>query len=581
MQGFSSDSVVTPVEPRSNLLPGLILGLLLLLPGVLLYGYIKAAPALNVYRLSLTDYNILSEPEDIGMANYERLGEDAIFGQALGYTFSIVALRLFIVAIIPPLIGLLAGAQAGAGRTLIRSLTIIGAVLAVPLVLAIFWRMFLAPVWGTQPSPLQLDQSLMLNSPDGARNAILVIDGIITLAIAGAVGGSAFMAVARGRSVSDSAARAGIGVWLLGLLLTLASAAVTFDLPYILTNGGPGRSTTTVPLYLYQQGFVNLRLGYAAAIGTVWMLFPALAAVFIWLVTVAFRLRISFTPAPEPTEGAGFFGLLSFPAALLIMLPPLGLVLFGILQAAGASGAGPAFNTAGLLSATLTGPLLAIWVVQIPITWLAGLALGFIRPIHRVVSEGLFLLFLIVAFLPAGVLMLDWYLIGRDLGALNTSLFTGFASLVSGFSLLVFKLFFDGARERYAAVREAGQEVSDAFLNAVILPSLPLALLVGTVLTLASAGSLLWPLLVINSQSNYTFPLVIAMTVSQFSASGGDVARVALPFVLALAAVFVPVLVLLGALVVDRLAILAGPDAVYTIAKRKKRKTDDLSYENF
>lgn len=40
-----------------------------------------------------------------------------------------------------------------------------------------------------------------------------------------------------------------------------------FDLPYLLTGGGPSDSTLTLAMYLYTIGFSQFNLGYAAAIG--------------------------------------------------------------------------------------------------------------------------------------------------------------------------------------------------------------------------------------------------------------------------------------------------------------------------
>ena len=40
-----------------------------------------------------------------------------------------------------------------------------------------------------------------------------------------------------------------------------------FDLPYLLTAGGPSDATLTLAMYLYQIGFSQFSLGYAAAIG--------------------------------------------------------------------------------------------------------------------------------------------------------------------------------------------------------------------------------------------------------------------------------------------------------------------------
>jgi ABC-type sugar transport system permease subunit len=54
---------------------------------------------------------------------------------------------------------------------------------------------------------------------------------------------------------------------------TTINATQLFDQVFVLTNppGGPGTSTLTTVLYLYQNGFQNFRQGYASAIA--WMLF--------------------------------------------------------------------------------------------------------------------------------------------------------------------------------------------------------------------------------------------------------------------------------------------------------------------
>jgi len=56
----------------------------------------------------------------------------------------------------------------------------------------------------------------------------------------------------------------------------------TFEVPYILLNGGPSDSTLTLAVYLYQVGFTNYDSGYAAAIGYV-MVIIAMAIALIQL----------------------------------------------------------------------------------------------------------------------------------------------------------------------------------------------------------------------------------------------------------------------------------------------------------
>ena len=53
---------------------------------------------------------------------------------------------------------------------------------------------------------------------------------------------------------------------------------------YVLTGGGPNGTTTTVSFYIYQQAYVNFRMGYASAIAWVLFVFVAALTVVNWRV---------------------------------------------------------------------------------------------------------------------------------------------------------------------------------------------------------------------------------------------------------------------------------------------------------
>ncbi|MEV6494121.1 sugar ABC transporter permease, partial [Actinoplanes sp. NPDC051633] len=63
------------------------------------------------------------------------------------------------------------------------------------------------------------------------------------------------------------------------VVLTLISSFQVFTQAYVLTGGGPGNATTTMVVYLYEQGFQFYKLGLASAIA--WILF-----VIILIITI-------------------------------------------------------------------------------------------------------------------------------------------------------------------------------------------------------------------------------------------------------------------------------------------------------
>ncbi|KQQ05456.1 MULTISPECIES: carbohydrate ABC transporter permease [unclassified Rathayibacter] len=51
--------------------------------------------------------------------------------------------------------------------------------------------------------------------------------------------------------------------------MTLITSFQVFAQPFVLTNGGPGSSTTTMVMYLYRTGFQFFNLGLASAVGVI------------------------------------------------------------------------------------------------------------------------------------------------------------------------------------------------------------------------------------------------------------------------------------------------------------------------
>ena len=75
---------------------------------------------------------------------------------------------------------------------------------------------------------------------------------------------------------------------LVASVMAIISALQVFDQPYVLTRGGPGDSTRTVVIVIYESAFCELEFGLASAIGLVLM-------ILIMLVTaVQFRLARRF-----------------------------------------------------------------------------------------------------------------------------------------------------------------------------------------------------------------------------------------------------------------------------------------------
>jgi multiple sugar transport system permease protein len=96
-------------------------------------------------------------------------------------------------------------------------------------------------------------------------------------------------------SLTEQAAIDGAGTWarffrivlplltpsiFFAVVLTLISSFQVFTQAYVLTGGGPGNTTTTMVLYLYEQGFRFFKLGLASAVA--WVLFLIILAITVF-----------------------------------------------------------------------------------------------------------------------------------------------------------------------------------------------------------------------------------------------------------------------------------------------------------
>lgn len=71
---------------------------------------------------------------------------------------------------------------------------------------------------------------------------------------------------------------------LVASVMAIIAALQIFDQPYVMTQGGPGNSTETVVMVIYQDAFGNLQFGTASAVGVV------LTIVIMAVTALQFRL---------------------------------------------------------------------------------------------------------------------------------------------------------------------------------------------------------------------------------------------------------------------------------------------------
>jgi multiple sugar transport system permease protein len=261
-------------------------GLLFALPSVVLILVFFFGPVLYGLYLSLTDFDLyaIGDPSTVrfvGFANYVRALASAEFWNA----FRVTLLYAFVGAPVSVAISLAAALLVDSRLT--RWKPFLRAVYFAPVVttlvaVAIVWRYLYQPQYGLVNAFLG---RLGLPAVDWLGDPRWALPAILVLAVWKNFGYNLLIFVAGlqavPRELHEAAELDGAGRWrrfrhvtlpelapvsLFVSVTTLINYFQLFAEPYVMTQGGPLRSTTSLVLFMYEQGFRWWRLGFAAAL---------------------------------------------------------------------------------------------------------------------------------------------------------------------------------------------------------------------------------------------------------------------------------------------------------------------------
>ncbi len=278
-------------QPSRRVRRSFTIPLLMLLPFMVLFAAFVLYPVINSLYLSFTNYNAISAPKLIGIANYTDLLQDPRFYKALGNT----ALFVVSVVVLNTVLGLTLAVVFG-GESLwdqvMRAVFFLPSVAGGIAILAV-WKWILNSegygILNAARGLFGLAPITWLGTPS------LAIAMLVMVAVWGGMGGTMILFVAGLRAIPselyEAAAIDGATpsqrFWKITLPLlrpTMLYIIITgtigafqvFNEPYLLFGGvssvgGLLDSALTLVTYLYDRGFGRFQLGYASAVA--WVLF--------------------------------------------------------------------------------------------------------------------------------------------------------------------------------------------------------------------------------------------------------------------------------------------------------------------
>ena len=295
--------VVPPATTWSRVKPHLT-GWLFALPFVLVFAVFLAIPILASFVLSFTNFGIANiqdwfSADLIGADNYTKLVDDEKFLKAARNT------GVFVLFGVPLTIALGLAAAVGVNQGLGRVVALFRVGYYLPVVtsivaIAVVWRYLLSPDAGLVN--LALD-AVGIEGPNWLGQRSTALGSIIALGVWRNLGFDMviFLAALQGidPALYEAARVDGARAWhifrritvpllrpviLFLTVITTAGYLQLFEEPFVMTGGGPLDSTLSVSMYVYQQGFTFLNLGYASAIAY------ALFVAIVVLAAIQFRL---------------------------------------------------------------------------------------------------------------------------------------------------------------------------------------------------------------------------------------------------------------------------------------------------
>ena len=269
---------------------GRVLGLAYLTPYIVGLLVFTAIPFFASLWLSFTDYNLMSAPTWTGLENYTKLlTHDRTFSRSLLvtliYVFTTVPLKLafalFIAWILNYKLKFI---------NFFRTAFYVPSILGGSIAIAVLWRYVFASeglvnmviVWfGGEPVNWFGDPTNALFTITLLRCWQFGSAMVIFLAALQSIDKSLYEAAA-----IDGASKLRSFIFItiplitpvifFNLIMQMVQAFQEFNGPYIITQGGPLKSTYLLPLYIYEEAFKKFDMGYASAIA--WVLFLIIMA---------------------------------------------------------------------------------------------------------------------------------------------------------------------------------------------------------------------------------------------------------------------------------------------------------------
>ncbi len=258
--------------------------LLLLGPCALYLAAFSIFPLITSLVRSFQDYDTRADTWTwIGLRNYSELVHSSEFWTVVQNTAVLTGAGVAIQVVLGTALALFFNQQLR-GAWIVRGILILPMLLT-PIVVGLMWRALLNPDWGIinwSLGELGLPEPLWLGDPAVALWTLVLVDSWQWTPFVMVIVFARLQALPRDVFEASQVDGAGRLATLTRITLPLLAPAIvfagifraidafrSFDVVFGLTYGGPGRFTTTLSFYTFENGFTFQRYGFASAMAYV------------------------------------------------------------------------------------------------------------------------------------------------------------------------------------------------------------------------------------------------------------------------------------------------------------------------
>lgn len=264
-------------------------------PALIVYVCIVLVPVVWSIVYSVFDWNGISAMKFVGLQNYSRMFGDEVFKTSFFNNLFFMAVGT-IYQVFTGLIMAIILTNITKGNNILRVIYFIPCIISSMAICKIFEKLLSVEPQGVLAAIMEgmgMEPIALLSESKWALLVVTLVDGYKFCGLYMVIFYSAFMAISN--DVVEAAYIDGCtwgqqyryiklpmikNIFFVVLVIVINGTLKSFDVSYILTNGGPGSASELVATYTYKTAFSSIQFGYGSAL-SVFLLVESLVTVGI------------------------------------------------------------------------------------------------------------------------------------------------------------------------------------------------------------------------------------------------------------------------------------------------------------